>query len=253
MKHLARFDFIALVLLLLPLYSCLDTGVDSKEVEGDYQIAILNPAEKPDELAIDNYRIVAISPLNTDTWQVIVDYSGGCKDHLFLIWWSGEVSTDGLAELYLIHDGQEDQCDALVRDTIDIQLDMIFSESATGAPIPSTVINLSEQQEIEINPDISDLEALGCSISVELVPILCGTGVWEDVWMIPVDTTSIFSKVIFQPVRSEVNRSYSLTAAQAEVDILYGYEFQKMDNAITCVVTSEREVVPVSVKCLEQF
>lgn len=77
----------------------------------------------------DNYTIKE-SKREGDNLQVILEYSGGCKVHTFEIIWDGIVYTDNPCKinLLLIHRGNFDNCEALITDTINIDLKKLIGD-----------------------------------------------------------------------------------------------------------------------------
>lgn len=65
-----------------------------------------------------------------DNLQFILEYSGGCKVHTFEIIWDGIVYTDDPCKinLLLIHRGNFDNCEALITDTININLKNLIGD-----------------------------------------------------------------------------------------------------------------------------
>ena len=71
-----------------------------------------------------------------DSIQINLSYSGGCKQHDFEIIWDGIVYTDEPCHmnLFLIHNSNNDNCEALITETISINLkeligDVVYKDS----------------------------------------------------------------------------------------------------------------------------
>lgn len=62
--------------------------------------------------------------------QITLTYSGGCKEHTFEIIWDGIVYTDDPCKmnLLLIHRGDSDNCEALITETIHINLKNLIGD-----------------------------------------------------------------------------------------------------------------------------
>lgn len=65
-----------------------------------------------------------------DILQIVLAYSGGCKEHTFEIIWDGIVYTDDPCKmnLLLIHRGNFDNCEALITETIHINLKNLIGD-----------------------------------------------------------------------------------------------------------------------------
>lgn len=91
-----------------------------------------------------------------DSIQINLSYSGGCKQHGFEIIWDGIVYTDEPCHmnLLLIHDSNNDDCEALITETISINLkelvgDVVYKDSC-AYHIYSTY-NSGEEADVVIN------------------------------------------------------------------------------------------------------
>lgn len=56
-----------------------------------------------------------------------VEYSGGCVEHFFKLYWDSDVAADTL-KLYLVHNPVEDNCDALIHEDLKIKLTDISAD-----------------------------------------------------------------------------------------------------------------------------
>ena len=77
----------------------------------------------------DNFTIKE-SKREGDNLQIILEYGGGCKVHTYEIIWDGIVYTDDPCKinLLLIHRGNFDNCEALITDTINIDLKELIGD-----------------------------------------------------------------------------------------------------------------------------
>lgn len=90
-----------------------------------------------------------------DILQLSVSYSGGCMQHSFEIIWDGLVYTDNpcYMNLLIIHRGNNDTCEALISETIIVNLkelvgDIIYKDKCAYTVF--STFNLSETPDIEI-------------------------------------------------------------------------------------------------------
>ncbi len=67
-----------------------------------------------------------------DKLQITLTYGGGCKEHAFEIIWDGIVYTNDPCKmnLIIIHRGNNDNCEALITDTININLNELIGNIA---------------------------------------------------------------------------------------------------------------------------
>jgi len=84
-------------------------------------------------------------------------YSGGCKQHLFEIIWDGIVFTDDPCHmnLLLIHDDNNDSCEALVDKTIIINLEELMGDviyKDTCSYYLYNTFNFNESADVVIKP-----------------------------------------------------------------------------------------------------
>ena len=65
-----------------------------------------------------------------DNIQINLSYSGGCKQHEFQIIWDGIVYTDDPCHmnLLLIHNGNNDECETLITETINVNLNELIGD-----------------------------------------------------------------------------------------------------------------------------
>ncbi|MFA4852105.1 MAG: S-layer homology domain-containing protein [Candidatus Gracilibacteria bacterium] len=63
--------------------------------------------------------------LDKDTLFVNVGYGGGCEEHDFDLMWDGSFEDSENASLYLIHEGNDDACEAYANETLEFDLSSI--------------------------------------------------------------------------------------------------------------------------------
>lgn len=251
MDNLTRGAFFSLIFLAFLVFSCVDTELSSKDAVGFYQVLYLNPDVVPDQLVINDYSIASISPQG-DFLRVVVDYSGGCGDHLFLVWWNGEFDDDDdPLDLYLMHDAQGDFCEALVRDTIMIDTHEIFPDDYFESKNDITIRNVSDDQEILVNQKIAELASDECTIPVNMARVDCATGVWGDLQMTLSDTSEAYRNIILQPVSANTDIIPQEGEALVGVEVLFGYNYMISDSMIACQIQNNKKQIPVKVKCIQ--
>lgn len=63
--------------------------------------------------------------LDGDTLHINVGYGGGCEEHDFDLMWDGSFEDSDNASLYLIHDANNDVCEAYANETLEFDLSAI--------------------------------------------------------------------------------------------------------------------------------
>lgn len=63
-----------------------------------------------------------------DTLYVNAGYGGGCEDHEFQMMWDGNFEDSEHASLYLIHDANNDTCEAYATDNLKFNLSKVRTE-----------------------------------------------------------------------------------------------------------------------------
>ncbi|HEY9168132.1 MAG TPA: hypothetical protein VIN72_01440 [Lutibacter sp.] len=90
-----------------------------------------------------------------DILQLNVSYSGGCRQHFFEIIWDGLVYTDNpcFMNLIIIHKGNNDTCEALITETIIVNLKELVGDITYKDKCAYTIFstfNSSETPDLEI-------------------------------------------------------------------------------------------------------
>ncbi len=100
----------------------------------------------------DNYTIKE-SKRERDNLQIVLEYSGGCKVHTYEIIWDGIIYSDDPCKinLLLIHRGNFDNCEALITDTINIDLKELIGDISYKNDCAYHIFSSYNSSE---NPDI---------------------------------------------------------------------------------------------------
>lgn len=96
-----------------------------------------------------------------DHLRLEVEYSGGCEEHLFEIYWSGHVLEEDpvSVELVVVHDDRNDACEKAVSEAITIDL----------SQIKSACMNIySEEIVQEIGITVTNLQGKRCPVAYSL-------------------------------------------------------------------------------------
>lgn len=247
-----------LILLLFHfvLFSCYDTGLDSLDISSENEIEYLNNLSDRNAFSNDPYKIIAITPRGNQ-WDVIVEYGGGCGDHLFYTWWDGQVydSETSSLELFLIHNGNEDNCEALIRDTVSFSFRDATEYKITDDYVFVTVKNETNGQAIAVDPYLAELTNEFCSLNSVIVSGNCDFGAYGESWIMPKESIQGHRDILLQPVRAPQDDSFLRFKNQdirVSVTALFGFEYvSDKDISSSCLNWSEGTVVPVALNCIE--
>ncbi len=94
----------------------------------------------------DPFNILALS-LNADVLEVTVEYGGGCKEHEFKMNWTGAwmKSMPPKINLWLEHENNDDNCRALIRETLYFDLAKVQNSSSSSIVI---ILNGDEEKSL---------------------------------------------------------------------------------------------------------
>lgn len=232
------------------MFGCLKSDLETTDKNSNYSLNYLDPNQNPNGYPNDPYRILAITP-SPDNWNIIVQYSGGCKDHHFFTWWDGNVEKNA-SQFYLFHNANDDACEAMVRDTITIDMTEVMSIAIDSLTI--TAINASNNKGVELKPELRHLvQGLDCYQSVSLLGTTCGQGIWDNQWLSLKHEIAGIDNIWLQPVRSGDN--VELTKPETGkykigITALFGFEYESTD--VNCQSLPEGEILPVAITCMEK-
>ncbi|MEO9477821.1 MAG: hypothetical protein ABJG41_19920 [Cyclobacteriaceae bacterium] len=246
---------ISFLFLVLALTSCYDTGLDSMDIASEYDVVYLNNLSDPSSFSNDPYKIIAVTPRG-DEWNAIVEYPGGCGEHVFYLWWSGSVlsSNPSQLELYLIHNGNGDACEAVVRDTVTFSL----TEAINGAELDDdtriNVFNQTRAQVVEVDPFIASLTSDECNLEATITRDNCELGPLGGIWIKPNLKIEGYEDLLLQPVRV-VQDSSQVNLTSKEVDVavtvLFGFEYVEEAELDSFCPDWPDNVISVAVNCIK--
>ncbi|MFY0598295.1 MAG: hypothetical protein JXR03_01405 [Cyclobacteriaceae bacterium] len=254
--------FILFLISVFVLTSCYDTGLDSQGLVSENDIIYLDNLSDKDAFTNDPYRIIAITPRN-DQWDVIVEYSGGCEDHLFYLWWDGNIAfvpSSGLLdlELYLIHNGNGDLCEAIVRDTLSFSASEAFSANESySRDALVTVHNETSSQAIKIDPALAELTTENCNLKARIVAGNCILSSLGGEWIQPEHDIDDYDNIILLPVRSPQDSLVQQLQSQnvkVSAVLLFGFEYTSGASFNEeCGNLPDGTIIPVAINCIESF
>ena len=206
-----------------------------------------------------------------DNWlYVIVGYSGGCEAHTFDIVWDGSSATDStnyadsanyagsssvIFNIAIKHDANNDACEAYITDTLKVDLNILLE--GYGGTLPDDfIINIvNGYSGNDGNCGTGNYifaESEECILRVTAEKVVCGTGVWDDMWFRINRSTGANSDsldLLLQPVALE---GESLIVPEEgktyNVGVFLSYY---SDSTVTCLAYPGPSV-PVKVFCYEE-
>lgn len=251
MQRALLFSFIAIFLI-----SCYDTDLDSLDVVSDNKVNYISGVLDPNAYSNDPYRIIAVTP-GDNLWNVIVEYSGGCGDHLFYIWLDvqSQVNDTSEIDLYFIHNGNDDRCEALIRDTIRFDIRQALQFKEFGDDLIVNIKNQTRSQSISVDPSLASLTTTSCNLSASVINTECDFGVYGSIWLQSNEEFKNHGKVLLQPVRSSQDSAiFRMNGRNVDVRItaLFGFEYTASQNSKpSCVSSNTATIVPVALHCIE--
>jgi hypothetical protein len=241
-----------LMVLGIICFGCYDTALDATAIASDSDNQYLL-GDDLSGLQLDPFEIIGVTP-DRKGWDVIVQYDGGCQEHDFYAVWNGQWGGSQPLQTYfeLGHVGNDDPCDAIIRDTVRLDFNQLFNKEypAEGAQI--TLIQSISGRQITIHPVLASIaQGNFCNINTQLQTTPCGTGIWGNKWLKIEDSIDYDNQVWLQPVTNAAG--VSLDEPQegdydAGVTLLFGYQFQT-DDAM-CQAQPEGTIIPVKMNCI---
>ncbi|MEQ9306762.1 MAG: hypothetical protein RJQ14_22800 [Marinoscillum sp.] len=238
--------------LLMIVAGCYDSGLDATntitENRINYNFDSFDEAAQPN----DPFRVVGVTP-NGAHWKVIVEYSGGCNEHSFYTWAAPDLFTQQPLHVgfVLSHDRNGDTCEALIRDTLNLDMREVVGADFVNASV--SMINARSKTVINVDASLAQLTQSGnCALeaSVELNDA-CNLSIWGDKWFLLKDSIGSKGKAWIIPVKNDAG--VSLDAPQSGnytigITLLFGHNSSVTGNS--CYVFDDALAVPAQINCL---
>jgi len=227
-----------------------------------------NISAKNDPFVLNDFKI------EDDSIYISVSYSGGCKQHSFEIVWSEELieTEPPSTSLIIMHNANGDNCEAYITETLLFSI-YNLSESISFDTVCVNIINgMSITDSLSIggwNPaDTTDVgdnsyeivfpESNTCLVEVTAKKVICGAGLYNNLWLALKDTISAgidgyFFHKYLQPV-SIANELKSFIPIEGK-NYLIGATIQMVhpyNDAIVCLAYSGPSV-PVKINCITEI
>lgn len=238
-------------LSVLFLSACYDTDFNADAVVSEADLNYLSPNSAKEDFPHDPYRIIAVTPLSINRWSVVMEYGGGCYDHIFNTWWDGtfQNTTPSKVQLHLLHNSLGDACEAIVRDTVVLDFRDVF-QGRYNSDAYVELHNESIGQVISLDPFVAKyvLDA-ECELAIQIANANCSQGIWDQKWIQVMDSIPYHSSIWFQPVRvADGIEAPELGSYKIGVSLLFGLEYGGAELA--CSPANVKGEYPVMVNCL---
>lgn len=225
--------------------ACLDTSLDATDT---YIYNTINYEDEPSDYD-DPFDIIAVISESDVDWKVIVEYEGGCEEHSFYTWWDSDWQSSGQTRFFLSHYNNEDECDAVVRDTLELELDRILDDDLADSTIVR-IVNSSNGRNISVDPYLADIsQSNGCGMTGLVKSNSCGYGIWEDRWILLPDSVK-GEAVWIIPVRASSSVSLDTPGygdCGVGFTLLFGFESSELSNS--CYETDAGYAIPAYINC----
>lgn len=144
--------------------------------------------------------------ITNDSIKITVSYSGGCRKHKFEIIWNETLSstTPPQTKFIILHDANGEMCEAYITETIGfptneltatVSFDTLYVDILNGAtPADSVSTGGWNPPDDDGNNDdgykIEFTEGDVCVTKVTATKVICGAGLWDNLWFALDDTIS---------------------------------------------------------------
>ena len=250
-KHLT---FIVLIIL----QGCGNDDLDPGDIVQDSNLVFLKNENLYDQLIDDSmgtdYRLVDLDVLD-DEIRISVQYAGGCRKHDFQLVWNGKnkVGDTDIAELALLHNGNGDNCEALVTETISFDIESISDFKNTIEENRTLrLINASNDERMVIYEGLPAFhEGSICTISVVAEDVVCGDGIFDNRWLkFAEDSAGL--PIYFQPTEIDIA---GFTSDLAEGEYIVGVNlsgpYVSDPDKIICLAYPGPSI-PVTLLCIDE-
>lgn len=182
--------YFLMMLLLLIFSACTNEAADDK---ASSRVIFTNDASAYAAIASDRSSISS-DPfdlksiiLKGDSVEVSVAYSGGCERHSFEVIWDGAVAKTNPPQinLFIKHHANGDGCEAYISEKLTFSLTALTESIAypevtfnvmNGGNIADSVTYKGDETEIRF------IESDTCNVLVTASGIICGTGLYGNLW-----------------------------------------------------------------------
>lgn len=269
---------ILVLLIITAIFSCKEGQDDFKEnrtseiiLKGSLS-GFLDAISDRSSVNSDPFELKEVV-ISEDSVKITVSYSGGCRKHIFEIIWNETLSntTPPGTAMIIIHNANGDMCEAYITETLafcicgltdTISFDTVYvgilngwssSDSISSGgwdPADSTIYDDGDYKIVFPEGD-------SCEINVTALNVICGTGLWDNLWFALDDSVSAgidnyYFRKYLQPVAIEKSLS-GFKPVQGK-KYMIGVKKQEIHdylNVPVCMAYSGPSV-PVKIMCIAE-
>lgn len=249
------------LLIALIAFSSLGCGEDNSILPiqtglgGSSEVTIVSvPTLHTDELFSADFSIISATP-HQSYFEIIVEYSGGCEEHEFGLYWNHFVAESFPVQTWmtLAHMENDDNCDGIVTDTLTIDYQSI--DGFSNQDMIVHMANGNSDQVVTIDSRGTQLITKDCSLEVNLERAICGSGLWGDLWFKLPEGIGAWEHVWLQPVKGaeqfQLMNPAEGSGAKVQVKPIFGYQYVLDGNDAICLALPEGLIIPVELLCME--
>jgi hypothetical protein len=209
-----------------------------------------------------------------DSVKITVAYSGGCRKHSFEIIWNETISSTVPPQtgIIIIHNANQDMCEAYITETLAfcisdltsaVSLDTLCVSILNGCTPADSISSGGWDPSDSTDYDNGDItitfpEGDICQVNVTALRVICGTGLWDNLWFALGDSISAgfgnyYFRKYLQPVAIEKSIA-GFTPVQGK-RYKIGARIQKEHNFMNipvCLAYSGPSE-PVRIVCIEEL
>jgi hypothetical protein len=235
------------------LVSCYETDLESIDVTS---VSDINYEQGLITTTSDPFQIIAIIPRDTQ-WDAIVEYNGGCGNHIFNVVWNGTFDSNAsvATKIALVHNANGDQCKALIRDTVSFNVRRATNWDYALENATIEIINGAHTSGIIVDPNLAKITTDKCDLKGTIVKQECEEDAWQGHWIVLSDSVPHFGEVWLQPVRINQDAlAYDPKGGNAllSVSVLFGYDYLgSAASDLSCKNPDKKISLPVSIQCYQ--
>lgn len=249
------------LLIALIAFSSLGCGEDNSilpiqtRLGGSSEVTIVSvPTLHTDELLSTDFSIISATP-HQSYFEIIVEYSGGCEEHEFELYWDHFVAESFPMQTWmtLAHMENDDNCDGIVTDTLTIDYQSI--DGFSNQDMIVHMANGSSDQVVTIDSRGIQLMTEDCTLEVDLERAICRYGIWGDLYFKLPQGIGIWEHVWLQPLigseEMELMNPAAGSGAKIQIKPIFGYQWPPSNGDAICLALPEGLIIPVEVLCME--
>jgi hypothetical protein len=209
-----------------------------------------------------------------DSVKITVSYSGGCRKHTFELIWNETLSltTPPQTGMIILHNADGDMCEAYITDTLAfcisdltdiISFDTLYVGILNGWS-PSDSISSGGWDPADTtgydNGDskITFPEGDTCQLNVTALNVICGTGLWENLWFALGDSVGsgfgdYYFRKYLQPVAMERSIASFIPVQGKSYKIGARIQLDHSFSEVPVCLAYSGPSVPVKITCIEEL